>query len=66
VFEETVGAFALDGDDDFLETACLGFRCADDLGRKAMSLGELHVHAHEVAREEAGLVAARARADLEE
>ena len=61
-----VDLVALDAERDFLEAAALGLVRVDLLDLPLLELGVARVHAVEVAREDGGLVAARARADLDD
>src|SRR4029077_16642983 len=66
VLEPAVGAAPLDDGRDLLDAADPGLREVDDLDAPPLLLGVAAVHAEELGREEAGLVAAGAGADLED
>src|SRR3990172_3649493 len=59
-------AAPLDEEDDLLVAAHAGHVGVHDLDLPALALGVLRVHAREVGGEQRGLVAARARPDLDE
>ena len=61
-----VDLVALDAERDFLEAAALGLVGVDLLDLPLLEVGVARVHAVEVAREDGGLVAAGARADLDD
>ena len=60
------GAATLDEQDRVLEAAHAGDGGIHHLDPPPLALGVLRVHAHQLGREERGLVAAGAGADLEE
>jgi hypothetical protein len=64
VLEDRVGAVALDGERDLLETADLGGRLRQDLVTESELVGVAGEHLVEVSREQAGLVPAGTGADL--
>ena len=64
--EHRVGALAADLERDLLEAADLGRRLREHLGGEAALLGVAGEHLEQVAREQRGLVAAGAGADLDD
>ncbi len=66
VLEAGEGALAVELEDDLLVAALLTLVGGDDFGPPALALGVARVHAVEVAREEAGFLAARAGAHLDD
>ena len=66
VLQAAVHLAALDHDDRFLDAAAARSRSSDiSVDPPALALGEARVHPEQIGREQRGLVAARARPDLE-
>ena len=64
VLHNAVHALAIDGEDNFFVTAHRTFGHRDDLDFPSLAVAEVLVHTEQVAGEDAGLVAARAGANL--